>query len=112
MATVKHGVLGVRPGPVVSREAAIDMARGVARLLDADLAVAVTGVGGPDSQEGQAPGTVWIAVFAGDRGIAELHRFDGDPSEVCDRTCDAAMTLLARVVRPDRPRARATTAPR
>ena len=82
MATVKHRVLGVRPGPVISRQAAIDMARGAARLLDADLAVAVTGVGGPDPQEGQSPGTVWIAAVASDREIAELHRFDGDPSEV------------------------------
>ena len=105
MATVKHGVLGVRAGPVVSREAAIDMAGGAARLLDADIAVAVTGVGGPDPQEGRPPGTVWIAVVAGDREVAELHHLDGDPTEVCDRTCDAAVALLAQVIQPDRPQA-------
>ena len=103
MASVKHDVLGVRPGPVVRREAAIEMARGVARALDADVAVAVTGVGGPDPEEGQPPGTVWIAVADGDRVVAEVHRFDGEPSEVCHRTCDVALGLLAEVVLPDRP---------
>ena len=74
--------------------------------------MAVTGVGGPDPEEGQPPGTVWIAAVVGDREIAELHRFDGAPPEVCDRTCDVAVALLARAVQPDRPRARARTAPR
>jgi nicotinamide-nucleotide amidase len=33
---------------VVSKAAAVAMARGAGRLLEADIAVAVTGVGGPD----------------------------------------------------------------
>jgi nicotinamide-nucleotide amidase len=31
-------------------------------VLDADVAVAVTGVAGPDEMEGQPVGTVWYAV--------------------------------------------------
>ena len=50
--------LGVDPGPVVTALAARQMAGGVARLLGADVAISVTGVGGPDEEEGQPPGTV------------------------------------------------------
>jgi nicotinamide-nucleotide amidase len=96
-AEVKRQLLGVRPGPVVSRGAVLDMARGAALLFDADCAVAVSGVGGPDPQDGLPPGTVWLAVVAGDHQRAELHRFAGDPDEVCAATCDAAVALLLLV---------------
>lgn len=46
---VKHELLTVPLGPVVSAQAAAAMADGVRRLLRADVAVAVTGAGGPDS---------------------------------------------------------------
>lgn len=61
-AQVKFEVLGVPPGPVVTEQCAATMAVGVRRLLGADVAVAVTGVGGPDDEEGKPAGTVWIAV--------------------------------------------------
>lgn len=59
---VKHELLGVPPGPVVSADAAAAMAQGVRKLLRADLAVAVTGAGGPRGQDGQPPGTVFIGL--------------------------------------------------
>jgi nicotinamide-nucleotide amidase len=59
---VKYDVLGVPEGPVVSAAAARAMASGVRALLGADLGLAVTGVAGPDPQEGQRPGTVFLAV--------------------------------------------------
>jgi nicotinamide-nucleotide amidase len=98
-ADVKHKLLGTRPGPVVSRDAVLDMARGAARILAADVVVAVSGVGGPEPQDGLPPGTVWIAVVAGDRERAELHRFAGDPDHVCAATCDAAIALVLLLVR-------------
>lgn len=58
---VKHDVLGVPAGPVVSEEAAAAMAEGVCRVLGADVGVATTGAAGPDPQEGVAPGTVFYA---------------------------------------------------
>jgi nicotinamide-nucleotide amidase len=96
---VKRHVLRTRPGPVVSRETVLDMARGAARLLAADVSVAVSGVGGPDPQDGVPPGTVWMAVVAGSHEVAELHSFEGDPEQVCTATCDAALALVLRVVR-------------
>ena len=49
---VKFDVLGVPRGPVVSDDAAVAMAEGACRVLGCDVAVAVTGVAGPDTQEG------------------------------------------------------------
>jgi nicotinamide-nucleotide amidase len=58
---VKHEVLEVPRGPVVSEEAAAAMAEGACRVLGCDVAVATTGVAGPGEQEGVAPGTVFFA---------------------------------------------------
>ena len=49
---MKRRILGVPDGPVVSKEAAAAMAKGVPDLLGCDLAVAVRGVGGPEEQDG------------------------------------------------------------
>ena len=63
---VKFSVLDVPEGPVVTAEAAAAMATGVRDLLGADVGLGVTGVAGPDSAEGQPPGTVFLAVVVGD----------------------------------------------
>jgi nicotinamide-nucleotide amidase len=90
---VKFDVLGVRPGPVVTEQAARQMADGVARLLDADVALAVTGVGGPDPEEDLDPGTVWLAVCGGGTTLARLELFDGDPDAICVASCRVAISL-------------------
>ena len=59
---VKRELLGVPEGPVVSEAAVRAMAEGVCRLLRADCSVAVSGVAGPASSEGEKPGTVWMAT--------------------------------------------------
>ncbi|MEJ3651857.1 CinA family protein [Actinomycetes bacterium KLBMP 9759] len=93
---VKHEVLGVPDGPVVSAEAARVMVDGVRRLLGADVAVAVTGAGGPDPQDGRPPGTVFIAV---DDGVRPAHvtalQLDGGPEEICAASTEQVLTVLA-----------------
>jgi nicotinamide-nucleotide amidase len=59
---VKFDVLGVSKGPVVSPEAAVEMAVGAQRVLGADVGLSLTGVAGPAEQEGQRPGTLCIGV--------------------------------------------------
>lgn len=59
---VKFDVLGVTEGPVVSPEAAVEMAVGAQRVLGADVGLALTGVAGPTDQDGQRPGTLCIGV--------------------------------------------------
>jgi nicotinamide-nucleotide amidase len=95
---VKHRVLGVPEGPVVSEAAAAAMATGVADLLGADVAVAVTGVGGPDPQDGEPPGTVWFGVSTPAGVTTELKRWEGETEDVLDRTTAHALTLLERAL--------------
>ena len=91
---VKQDVLGVTPGPVVTDRCAREMARGAARLLEVDAAVATTGVGGPDPEEGEPPGTVYVAVV-GPAGES-CHRLGlaGSPEEVVDLAAERALELL------------------
>jgi nicotinamide-nucleotide amidase len=91
---VKHELLGVPPGPVVSARAAGVMARRVRELLRADLAVAVTGAGGPDAQDGQPPGTVFLAVDGRDHHEVVRLQMPGDPASVCAATVLAALDAL------------------
>lgn len=91
---VKFKVLGVDPGPVVTARCAAQMARGVVRLMGADFAAAVTGVGGPEPDEGQPAGTVFIAVSSGSDEDVVRRRFDGDPAEVVTLSTVAALQML------------------
>jgi nicotinamide-nucleotide amidase len=59
---VKFDVLGVDRGPVVSEEAAVQMALGAQRVIGSDVAIALTGVAGPDEQDGRPAGTLCIGV--------------------------------------------------
>ena len=94
---VKHRVLQVQPGPVISATCAAAMATGVARLLGADLAVAVTGVGGPDPQEDQPPGTVLVAVATPCEVVhSEQLALEGDPGQIVQETTRVALQLLER----------------
>lgn len=80
---VKFSVLGVPRGPVVSAVAAVAMAEGVRRLTGADVGLATTGVAGPDTQEGQPVGTVFLGMALPDQeaGATEVH-LPGDRDRV------------------------------
>jgi len=91
----KHTALGVDADiDPCSAACATQMARGVRQLLEADLAVSITGVGGPDPEDGHEPGTVYIGVSDPDGTDAGLHRFDGDPAAVIAQSVDAALHVL------------------
>jgi len=95
---VKFDLLGVARGPVVSAEAAVAMARGVRTLLGADVAVSVTGVAGPEEQDGLAPGTVFVGLALGDdvRHL-ELH-LPGDRPRVRSYSAISALDALRRAL--------------
>ncbi|MGV9666019.1 CinA family protein [Nocardia niigatensis] len=91
---VKQRVLGMPDAPAVSEVAASAMAGGVRELLDTDIAVSVTGVGGPDSQDGEPAGSVWLAVDSA-RGIRARHElFHGTPEQVVQQTIEAALCMI------------------
>jgi len=94
---VKHDVLGVPPGPVVSATAASAMAGGVRKLFGAPVAVAVTGAGGPSGQDGREPGTVFLAFDADDeRRVVRLQLEEAPPKAICATTTVAALRMLVQ----------------
>jgi PncC family amidohydrolase len=93
---VKRDLLDVPDGPVVSEAAAMAMAEGVRRLLDADVGLATTGVAGPTEQEGHPPGTVWLGMAVGDDVDAVQVRLPGDRDRVRQMTVISLMDRLRR----------------
>ena len=83
---VKRDILGVRPGiiethGVIGPATAVAMAEGASAVLDVDVAVATTGVAGPDYL-GHAPGTVAVAVRTPLDTRSKLLRMPGDRERV------------------------------
>jgi nicotinamide-nucleotide amidase len=94
---VKYKVLGVPEGPVVSPEAARAMAEGARRVLGADVGLAITGVAGPDPQDGQAPGTVYVGLaLPGQPTEAAALSVPGDRDRVRQYATISALDLLRR----------------
>lgn len=105
---VKERVLNVSPsdlaahgavsGPVVEQ-----MARGVLNLLDTDIAIATSGIAGPDGGTPEKPvGTVWIglATRSGKTSSAR-YRFPGTRDRVIDRSATTALlNVIEELLRP------------
>jgi len=90
----KSRVLGVPEGPVIDAPTARRMAEAVRELTGADIGLAVTGVGGPGTEEGQPAGTVFLAVVTADSTRVSEFAFDGDPASVVEQTTAAALHAL------------------
>jgi nicotinamide-nucleotide amidase len=94
---VKYDVLGVPEGPVVSEVAARSMAEGAQRVLGSDVGLAITGVAGPDSQDGQAPGTVYVGLaLPGQPTEAVALSVPGDRDRIRQYATISALDLLRR----------------
>jgi len=97
-AAVKHRVLGVPEGPVVTEAAAAAMARGVRELLGADVGLATTGVAGPSELEDIPVGTVCLGVAFGDEVVTATVRLPGDRARVSQFAAISASDLLRRAL--------------
>jgi nicotinamide-nucleotide amidase len=98
---IKFKVLGVDPGPVITARCARQMADGVVQLMNADYGVAVTGAGGPDSEEGHPAGTVFAAVHRPGHTETSEYHFTGDPATVVKAATREALAILLAAVRAD-----------
>lgn len=99
----KERLLGLEPGTdPCSPQCAVQLAVGVRELLDADIAISTTGVGGPDPEDGHAPGTVYIGWATADHHGEHLLRLEGDPEEVITEATRRAVRLLTEIVRRQR----------
>jgi len=101
----KVELLGVDPDLIerhgaVSEPVADAMAEGALRRFEADTAVAITGIAGPDGGTEEKPvGTVcWSVQLADGRGLTRIVRLPGDRADIRDRSTTVAMHLLRRVL--------------
>ncbi len=91
---VKRDLLGVAAEQVVSAACAVEMATGARSLLGVDWALSTTGVAGPDRQEGQSVGTVYVGVAGAGGAHATKLMLDGDRPAIRSAACKAAVDLL------------------
>ncbi|MEW1641332.1 CinA family protein [Streptomyces sp. NPDC091219] len=104
---LKHQLLGVDATLLTERGAvdvqvAAQMAAGVRKALGADWGIATTGVAGPEPQDGQPVGTVFVAVdgpfgpgsgAAGGGKVAAL-RLNGGRAEIRMESVRSVLALL------------------
>ena len=99
---IKQQILGVNPNILdgfgfVSRETAMGMALGCARLFKTDWAISTTGYAGPGGGDSAHPvGTVYIAIYSPrcqKSGIWKF-RFEGTRKEIMKQASEQALTQL------------------
>lgn len=96
---LKARLLGVDPGLLAARgavdvEVAAQLAIGARTRLAADWALATTGVAGPDPQDGQPPGTVFVGLSGPGGFRVQGLRLPGSRSRIRSDTVTAALRLL------------------
>ena len=92
---LKRRLLGVTADARSSRPSApCRWPAGCATLLDVDWALSTTGVAGPDLQEGQPAGTVFVGL-AGRESVRFVRlALDGDRAAIRSGACAGALDLL------------------
>ncbi|KJF43314.1 competence/damage-inducible protein A [Draconibacterium sediminis] len=84
----------------VSEQVAREMVEGVKRVMNADYALATTGIAGPTGGTEEKPvGTVWIAVSGPEKTLVKKYTFVGDQRDRnIVRSGQTALQLLRRMV--------------
>ena len=79
----------------VSKETVIEMARGARKVLNADVAVSVSGIAGPGGGTDEKPvGTTWIGLVVQHRERARVFHFSGDRVQNKAQAAEAALQML------------------
>ena len=97
-SALKFELLGVPEGPVVSADAAVAMAQGAQRLLGVDVSLSVTGVAGPEEQDGHAPGTVFVGWCIGEHTGHVNLRLPGDRARIRSYGAISALNALRQAL--------------
>ncbi|MGH2643595.1 MAG: nicotinamide-nucleotide amidohydrolase family protein, partial [Chitinophagaceae bacterium] len=83
----------------VSEETVIAMVKGVTALLNTDLAVAVSGIMGPDGGTPEKPvGTVWIAAGSGNKINTHQYHLRYSRSRNMEMTANYALKMLGDAI--------------
>lgn len=100
----KRRLLGVKKPTLqkygaVSENVAEEMVRGAASAAKADVAVAVTGIAGPDGGTEEKPvGLVYIACGVKGKVTVKKYQFSGNRAKVRESAVSAALALLRECV--------------
>lgn len=104
-AETKANALHIDPALIaadgtVSEACAIEMARNVKKMMQADIGISFTGVAGPEEEEGKEVGTVYIALVSSD-GTSEvtLCHFNGEREAIRESTVKKGLELLWQHIR-------------
>lgn len=109
-ADLKVTLAGLDPGfvaahGVINARTACEMATGAARVCVADVVIATTGVAGPDSVDGEAPGLVWLGTcWPGPDGLRVAARrlcLPGDRAAVRKATVEGALEFALECLSTD-----------
>jgi nicotinamide-nucleotide amidase len=93
---VKRELLGVGDGPVVSEQAALEMAEGARRVLGSDVGLALTGVAGPAEQDGMPVGTLCIAIVDANGSTSTTLLLPGQRDQMRQFSVISSLDLLRR----------------
>ena len=84
---------------LVSKEVALEMAKGARQKLGSSWAISSTGSAGPRALDGSSPGEIWIAIVGPDRQESVKLSLNGARQEVINGAVESALTLLERILR-------------
>lgn len=96
----KHKLIGVREETLsqfgaVSRETAEEMAAGAANAAEAEVAVAITGIAGPDGGTKEKPvGLVYIGCYVQGKVWIKEYHFSGNRAKIRESVTAAALVQL------------------
>ncbi|MDW8113868.1 MAG: competence/damage-inducible protein A [candidate division WOR-3 bacterium] len=82
----------------VSKETAIEMAKGIKSYYQTDIGVSITGVAGPTSSEKKPVGLVYIGLAYSKKIIVEEHHFLGTRKMIKEQAVQMALNLLRKVL--------------
>ncbi|MBP3703553.1 MAG: CinA family protein [Lachnospiraceae bacterium] len=81
----------------VSKQTAKEMAKGAALVANADIALSVTGIAGPEGGTAEKPvGLVYIGCYYNGKTTVEEHKFTGNRREVREQSVASALSLLRK----------------
>lgn len=103
----KRKILGVKRSTLdkhtaISAEVAKDMAKGLAALSKADVAVSITGLAGPDGGTQETPvGTVFVGCTVNGKMTVQRYQFSGSRAKIRENAVAAALTLMRSCILAD-----------
>ncbi|HZX36627.1 MAG TPA: CinA family protein [Thermodesulfobacteriota bacterium] len=102
---VKTRILGVRAKTLkkygaISKETALELAKGVRKKLKTDIGVSITGLAGPGGGTKKTPvGTIFIGAYDGKKTLVKRLELAGSRITIKNKAAEAALRALKELLR-------------